>query len=441
MEDIKNDIQNIIIEILDKFDKLDYSFLDENIKNLISKIEILLTKISSHLNKIIRNVPSAFLEKDFYKLQDYINNFISLYKNLKKQLNKQTNKIIYIEFLNLFCTFEDKMTILSCIWKYNIHQLFIKIFINNLEIKWDPIYSRIERVFSHKTQNSYQFLQKFNRKRESFEQVYIELSNNLDQLDVNRNAKMTIMNVIVYSRLCEKFVCDDIDIFSKLKINKIIIENKLENFYHGITKDKTISNFIQQSLILIENFNQKRIINSENVINKLKQLTIQLSDNNKIFISNEFFNELNHPNKKIYNNKQVKILLSDNFIIELINIKKDLINKFNLKITDIPNNQLREVENNIFTELKDCITTYYYNYFDIPSSLNFKEVIQREKLNNQQYINSYIDLLIEPRSCDLIDKLKAAIKSLERIRCTLINDSVVELYNQLNRRLAHEQSI
>ncbi len=335
----------------------------------------------------------SYILREYYK--GFIPNKIELLK-IKEIINKTDRQSILNNIIN-----QDK----------EIYKLISENYKNTFEIL-NLITEKIDSIKKLENENN-------NSKNNDFQEYYfVNLLDNKEEINILNNEK-------------EHYSIKTINEFIKINKNKIIeLNNEIETKQNLIKKKEielknlilTVDELKKDSYLLIDNFNEKYIVNLEENDNNIYLITIFLSSFLNLNLEN-----LNGNKMKIislYNMKDKKSMKNELKNIENINNninKQEYLNKIKKQINLVKdefndenmNNQNYEYFYNLFKIMKCILNIYSYNN----EIQNYKYIIQYNNdfiiqiQNNIKQIQEKIDIYNKTK-INIINKYKYEKKDL-----------------------------
>ena len=335
----------------------------------------------------------SYILREYYK--GFIPNKIELLK-IKEIINKTDRQSILNNIIN-----QDQ----------EIYKLISENYKNTFEIL-NLITEKIDSIKKLENENN-------NSKNNDFQEYYfVNLLDNKEEINILNNEK-------------EHYSIKTINEFIKINKNKIIeLNNEIETKQNLIKKKEielknlilTVDELKKDSYLLIDNFNEKYIVNLDENDNNIYLITIFLSSFLNLNLEN-----LNGNKMKIislYNMKDKKSMKNELKNIENINNninKQEYLNKIKKQINLIKdefndenmNNQNYEYFYNLFKIMKCILNIYSYNN----EIQNYKYIIQYNNdfiiqiQNNIKQIQEKIDIYNKTK-INIINKYKYEKKDL-----------------------------
>lgn len=335
----------------------------------------------------------SYILREYYK--GFIPNKIELLK-IKEIINKTDRQSILNNIIN-----QDQ----------EIYKLISENYKNTFEIL-NLITEKIDSIKKLENENN-------NTKNNDFQEYYfVNLLDNKEEINILNNEK-------------EHYSIKTINEFIKINKNKIIeLNNEIETKQNLIKKKEielknlilTVDELKKDSYLLIDNFNEKYIVNLEENDNNIYLITIFLSSFLNLNLEN-----LNGNKMKIislYNMKDKKSMKNELKNIENINNninKQEYLNKIKKQINLVKdefndenmNNQNYEYFYNLFKIMKCILNIYSYNN----EIQNYKYIIQYNNdfiiqiQNNIKQIQEKIDIYNKTK-INIINKYKYEKKDL-----------------------------
>ncbi len=335
----------------------------------------------------------SYILREYYK--GFIPNKIELLK-IKEIINKTDRQSILNNIIN-----QDQ----------EIYKLISENYKNTFEIL-NLITEKIDSIKKLENENN-------NSKNNDFQEYYfVNLLDNKEEINILNNEK-------------EHYSIKTINEFIKINKNKIIeLNNEIETKQNLIKKKEielknlilTVDELKKDSYLLIDNFNEKYIVNLEENDNNIYLITIFLSSFLNLNLEN-----LNGNKMKIislYNMKDKKSMKNELKNIENINNninKQEYLNKIKKQINLVKdefndenmNNQNYEYFYNLFKIMKCILNIYSYNN----EIQNYKYIIQYNNdfiiqiQNNIKQIQEKIDIYNKTK-INIINKYKYEKKDL-----------------------------
>ena len=335
----------------------------------------------------------SYILREYYK--GFIPNKIELLK-IKEIINKTDRQSILNNIIN-----QDQ----------EIYKLISENYKNTFEIL-NLITEKIDSIKKLENENN-------NTKNNDFQEYYfVNLLDNKEEINILNNEK-------------EHYSIKTINEFIKINKNKIIeLNNEIETKQNLIKKKEielknlilTVDELKKDSYLLIDNFNEKYIVNLDENDNNIYLITIFLSSFLNLNLEN-----LNGNKMKIislYNMKDKKSMKNELKNIENINNninKQEYLNKIKKQINLIKdefndenmNNQNYEYFYNLFKIMKCILNIYSYNN----EIQNYKYIIQYNNdfiiqiQNNIKQIQEKIDIYNKTK-INIINKYKYEKKDL-----------------------------
>ena len=335
----------------------------------------------------------SYILREYYK--GFIPNKIELLK-IKEIINKTDRQSILNNIIN-----QDQ----------EIYKLISENYKNTFEIL-NLITEKIDSIKKLENENN-------NTKNNDFQEYYfVNLLDNKEEINILNNEK-------------EHYSIKTINEFIKINKNKIIeLNNEIETKQNLIKKKEielknlilTVDELKKDSYLLIDNFNEKYIVNLEENDNNIYLITIFLSSFLNLNLEN-----LNGNKMKIislYNMKDKKSMKNELKNIENINNninKQEYLNKIKKQINLVKdefndenmNNQNYEYFYNLFKIMKCILNIYSYNN----EIQNYKYIIQYNNdfiiqiQNNIKQIQEKIEIYNKTK-INIINKYKYEKKDL-----------------------------